>query len=328
MTVSKARLHHCKPPSGDGMYLRILGCGSAKPTLSHHPSAQILTLRDKTFLIDCGEGTQLQMLRQKVSFAQLHRIFISHLHGDHCLGLPGLLNSMSLLGSTHPVHIYGPKGIKHYVETIVDLFCREDADRIIAHEICPDGCEEIYSDRSVTVSAFRLDHRVPTIGFLFRETPLARHLDRASADFYGVPIAYFGRIKQGEDFVQPDGTIVPNSRLTKAPRPSYSYAYCSDTAYTEEIIPHIQGVDLLYHEATFEAEQIARAESTKHSTTLQAAQVARQAQVGTLLIGHYSARYSSRQDMERLRLEAQSVFPYVIAADEGLVIDFKELRQR
>ena len=286
---------------GDGMYLRILGCGSAKPTLTHHPSAQILQLREKLFLIDCGEGTQLQMLKYRISFANLHRIFISHLHGDHCLGLPGLLNSMSLLGTNHPVHIYGPKGIKKYVDVIVDLFCREDAERIVAHEITPDGCEEIYSDRSVSVSAFKLDHRVPTIGYLFREAPLRRHLDRASADFHGVPMAYFGRIKQGEDFVQPDGTVIPNERLTKAPRASYSYAYCSDTAYTEEILPYIQGVDLLYHETTFEASHVSRAESTKHSTTHQAARIAEAARAGTLLIGHYSARYGCREDIERLR---------------------------
>lgn len=312
-----------KPIMGDGMYLQILGCGSAKPTLSHHPSAQILRLREKLFLIDCGEGTQLQMLRYKASFAHLHRIFISHLHGDHCLGLPGLLSSMSLLGTNHPVHIYGPKGIRKYVDMIIDLFCRDDADRIIAHEITPDGCEEIYADRSVSVSAFKLDHRVPTVGYVFRETPLQRHLDRASADFYGVPVAYFGRIKQGEDFVQPDGTIVPNRLLTKSPRASFSYAYCSDTAYTEDFVPHIQGVDLLYHETTFEAAHIGRAESTKHSTTLQAAQIARLAEVGTLLIGHYSARYGSREDIERLRQECLSIFPNVLAAREGLVIDFK-----
>lgn len=322
MTGSRPDL---KSITGDGMYLQVLGCGSAKPTLTHHPSAQILRLREKLFLIDCGEGTQLQMLKYRASFAHLHRIFISHLHGDHCLGLPGLLNSMALLGTTHPVHIYGPKGIKRYVDMIIDLFCREDAERIIAHEIIPDGCEEIYSDKSVSVSAFRLDHRVPTIGYLFRETPLQRHLDRASADFYGVPMAYFGRIKQGEDFVQPDGTVIPNDRLTKAPRASYSYAYCSDTAYTEEIIPHIKGVDLLYHETTFEASHTARAETTKHSTTHQAAQIAKLAGVGSLLIGHYSARYGSREDIERLRQECLSIFPQVIAGDEGLVIDFKSL---
>lgn len=314
-----------KSITGDGMYLQILGCGSAKPTLTHHPSAQILRLREKLFLIDCGEGTQLQMLKYKASFAHLHRIFISHLHGDHCLGLPGLLNSMSLLGTTHPVHIYGPKGIKKYVGMIIDLFCREDAERIIVHEVVPNGREEIYSDRSVSVSAFKLDHRIPTIGYLFRETPLQRHLDRASADFYGVPMAYFGKIKQGEDFVRPDGTVIPNERLTKAPRASYSYAYCSDTAYTEEIIPHIQGVDLLYHETTFDASNIVRAESTKHSTTHQAAHIAELAQVGSLLIGHYSARYGCREDIERLRQECLSIFPRVIAGDEGLIIDFKKL---
>ncbi|MDO4771325.1 ribonuclease Z [Porphyromonas sp.] len=312
---------------GDGMYLQVLGCGSAKPTLSHHPSAQVLRLREKLFLIDCGEGTQLQMLRYKASFAHLHRIFITHLHGDHCLGLPGLLNSMSLLGTSHPVHVYGPKGVKRYIDLIIELFCREDAERIIVHEISPDGCQEIYADKSVVVSAFRLDHRVPTVGYLFKETPLQRHLDRASADFYGVPVAYFGRIKQGEDFVQPDGTVVPNERLTKPPRPSFSYAYCSDTAYCEAIVPYIRGVDLLYHETTFEASHVERAKETKHSTTHQAARIAELAEVGSLMIGHYSGRYIGLQDMERLRQECLTIFPRVIAANEGLVIDFKELRK-
>lgn len=312
--------------TGDGMYIQVLGCGSAKPTLSHHPSAQIVRLRDKLFLIDCGEGTQLQMLRYKVSFANLHRIFITHLHGDHCLGLPGLINSMALLGMDHPIHIYGPNGIARYVEIIKELFCHEDAQRIFVHEIRPQGCEEVYTDRSLSVSAFPLDHRVPTVGYIFREKPLPLRLDRAAADFYGVPMAYFGRIKQGDDFVTEDGTLIPNDRLTKRPRPPFSYAYCSDTAYDESIVPLVKGVDLLYHETTFEAMYEGRARETKHSTTHQAARIAQMAEVGTLMIGHYSGRYTSQEDIKKLRHECLEIFPKVIAANEGLIVDLKGLR--
>lgn len=306
-----------RPNFGSEMYVQVLGCGSARPTRLHGHSAQVLRLRDKVYLIDCGEGTQMRCLEEGISFGNLHRIFISHLHGDHVFGLPGLLSTMSLSGLEHPVHIYGPKGIKEFVAEVVRFCCREDEERLIAHEIAPRELEPIYEDGSLMVSAFPLKHRIPTIGYRFDEHPKSRPLLREMADFYGVPIAYFNRIKQGADYQKPDGTVVPNRLLTSDPPSPGSYAYCSDTAFSKEIVPWIRGVGLLYHEATFEKKMIERAEETRHSTTIQAATIAKLAEVEQLMIGHYSARYSTPELVEILRTEATEVFPNTIAAKQG-----------
>lgn len=313
---------------GDGMYLKVLGCGSAMPKPLHQHSAQMLRLRDKHFLIDCGEGTQMQLLRFGSSWANLHRIFISHMHGDHCLGLPGLLSSMSMSGLDHPVHIYGPAGIDEYVAFILKTFCREDADRIFAHVVDHTQRSVVYEDHSISVTAFPLKHRVATVGYRFDEKPKQRHLNREMADFYGVPMAYFGLIKQGQDYEKEDGTIIKNEMITIAPRAPYSYAYCSDTAYLSSVAEAVQGVDLLYHETTFGAEMISRANETLHSRSVDAARVATEAEVGHLLIGHYSARYSSRAMVQELLQEAQAVFPRTIAAEDGLTLDFQTLREQ
>lgn len=320
----------CAKPilQGDRMYVRVLGCASAKPTLLYRPTAQTLHLRDKTFLIDCGEGTQRAMLQFRVSFANIHRIFLTHLHGDHCLGLPGLLSTMSLCGMRHPVHVYGPYGTAKYIGMILEMFCKDDALRIIPHELDHRTAQVAYEDRSVVVEYFPLVHRVPTIGYLFREQPLGLHLNREMADFYDIPPVHFGRIKQGEDYQLPDGRVVPNSRLTIPPRPTYTYAFCSDTAYTETLIPHVCGADLLYHEATFGRDLAEQARATLHSTSEDAARIALQAGVGHLLIGHYSGRYVRASDREVLRQECAAIFPNTLAAYDGLLIDFKELRNR
>lgn len=327
--MTKVKQNNGKPQRQlEEMYVLVLGCGSARPTRHHKPSAQVVLLRNKVFLIDCGEGTQMQMLRYGVPISTLHRIFISHLHGDHCLGLPGLLSTMSLMGFEHPVHIYGPKGIDEYVENTVRFFCYdEDRDKIIAHVIEPKGIEEIYEDHSLSVSAFPLTHRVPCIGFRFDEKPLSSHLDRASADFYGVPMSFYGRLKAGEDFITEEGEVIPNSRLTHPNRPAYSHAYCSDTVYDLSIAEYVKGVDLLYHEATFGSAMSHQALARMHSTTVQAAEIAKAATAKWLMIGHYSARYNSAEAMEGLRLEAAAIHPNTIAADEGLEIAFSSLRQ-
>ena len=308
------------------MYVRVLGCASAKPTLRFAPTCQTIHLRGKTFMVDCGEGAQRQMIKYGVSYANLHRIFLSHLHGDHCLGLPGLLSTMSLHGFTHPVHIYGPVGTAKLVRMIVELFCTDDTDRIIVHEVSHTSSELIYEDKSVQINTVPLHHRVPTVGYIFRERALLPHLDRASADFHGVPVSYFNRIKQGEDFVKPDGTVVPHKDLTHPAREPYSYAFCSDTAYAPSIVPYIEGVDLLYHETTFAQDMQERAKQTYHSTTLQAAQIAVLAKVKHLLIGHYSARYMTHDAVKMLQAECQLVFPNTLAASDGLLVDFSELR--
>ncbi|MDO5016894.1 MAG: ribonuclease Z [Porphyromonas sp.] len=313
---------------GDGMYLTVLGCGSAIPKPGHQHSSQVLRLRDKVFMIDCGEGTQMQLLRYGVSWANLHRIFITHLHGDHCLGLPGLLSTMTMSGLDHPVHIYGPEGIEEYVRFIIDLFCREDADRLIPHTVDHKSTTTIYDDHSVTVTAFPLRHRVACVGYRFDEKPKLRHINREMTDFYGVPISQFGLLKQGQDYTSPDGNIIANARLTHTPRAPFSFAYCSDTAFSKEVVNAVRGVDLLYHEATFEADMGKRAKETRHSTSLDAATVAKDAQVGHLLIGHFSARYSTRGMVEKLLQESQTLFDNTIAAEDGMTLDFQELRQK
>ncbi len=312
---------------GDGMYLKVLGCGSAMPKPLHQHSAQLLRLRDKHFLIDCGEGTQMQILRYGGSWANLHRIFITHLHGDHCLGLPGLLSTMSMSGLSHPVHIYGPEGLEQYVAFIISTFCHDDADRIIPHTVDHRHSALIYSDASIRVTAFPLRHRVPCIGYRFDEQPRLRHLDRAMADYYGIPMAYFGILKQGQDFIHPDGTVIPNEMVTTSPRTPFSYAYCSDTAYQPSVIEMVRGVDLLYHETTYGQDMRGRAEETLHSTTIDAAKVAIASEVGHLLIGHYSARYSSRENVQVLLDETQAFFPRTIASEDGLTLDFEKLRE-
>ena len=317
--------------NSSGMSLLVLGSGSARPVVGRSPSAHILKLRGKPFLIDCGEGMQTQLMRYRVPVADLHRIFLTHLHGDHTLGLPGLMSTLSLVGFNHPYHIYGPVGTEDFVKRVVLYFCSEEAaSQIIAHDIDPGDAlgepVEVYSDKSVRVTAFRLNHReVPCVGYRFDETPLKPHLDRAMADFYGIPVSFFNRLKNGEDYTAPDGTIIPFQKVTKPNRPPFSFAYCSDTSYSPRIIPFIKGVDLLYHEATYHSDQALSAHSRGHSTALEAATIAKKAGAKALLIGHFSTRYKSQEDLQSLLLEAQTVFPRSIQATEGLTLDFETL---
>lgn len=315
--------------NSDKMYLQVLGCGSARPVVNRHPSACVLRLRGKAFLIDCGEGMQTQLMRYRVPVADLHRIFITHLHGDHVLGLPGLMSTLSLIGFTHPYHIYGPVGTEDFVRRIVLYFCSEEAaSNVIAHDIDPSSAEEpvpVYEDKSIRVTAFSLNHRdVPCIGYRFDETPLRPHLDRVMADFYEIPVAYFNRLKNGEDYVKPDGTVIPSGKVTKPNRRPYSFAFCSDTSYYPQIIRHIKGVDLLYHEATYMEEERDKAHKRGHSTAHEAAEIARKAKAKNLLIGHFSTRYKNDDALGLLRKEASEVFPRIILAKEGLALDFSK----
>lgn len=317
---------------GDGLYVQILGCGAAKPTVDHNPSAQAIRLRGKTFLVDCGEGTQQQMMRMGVPIADLHRIFISHLHGDHCLGLPGLISTMSLMNFDHSVHIYGPVGTEAMVEQVVRFFTRGEMQSdpravLEVHELAPTGRTLIYEDRSVRVSAFPLKHRVPCVGYRFDEQPLLPHLDRAEADRRGIPVAYFGAIKQGRDYVREDGSVVPATSVTFPAREPYSYAYCSDTVYREATAEYVRGVDLLYHEATFDHSMVELARERGHATAHEAALVAEAAGVGYLLLGHFSSRYTRETEQTILLSEAQEVFPRTLLAHEGLTLDLEKLRE-
>ena len=297
--------------------VHILGCGSALPTTKHNPSAQALTLRGKVYLVDCGEGTQLQIRRQGLHFGRIHTIFISHLHGDHCFGLPGLLSTLSMLGRTGELHIHGPEGLTEYIDAHRKSFLAECSYEIITHEHDYRKSEVIHEDPSLCVRSLPLSHRIPTMGFLFEERCAARHLDKPAVDFYQVPRCCYPAILLGESYTAQDGSIIPNNRLTKPGRIPRRYAYCSDTEYFPNLIEQVRGVDLLYHEATFGEDLRARLATTAHGTAREAATIALKAEVKRLLIGHYSSRYT---DVTPLLDEARSVFPNTTAAQEGLII--------
>lgn len=297
--------------------VHILGCGSALPTTKHNPSAQALTLRGKVYLVDCGEGTQLQIRRQGLHFGRIHTIFISHLHGDHCFGLPGLLSTLSMLGRTGELHIHGPEGLTEYIDAHRKSFLAECSYEIVTHEHDYRKSEVIHEDPSLCVRSLPLSHRIPTMGFLFEERCAARHLDKPAVDFYQVPRCCYPAILLGESYTAQDGSIIPNNRLTKPGRIPRRYAYCSDTEYFPNLIEQVRGVDLLYHEATFGEDLRARLATTAHSTAQEAATIALKAEVKRLLIGHYSSRYT---DVTPLLDEARSVFPNTTAAQEGLII--------
>lgn len=297
--------------------VHILGCGSALPTTKHNPSAQALTLRGKVYLVDCGEGTQLQIRRQGLHFGRIHTIFISHLHGDHCFGLPGLLSTLSMLGRTGELHIHGPEGLTEYIDAHRKSFLAECSYEIITHEHDYRKSEVIHEDPSLCVRSLPLSHRIPTMGFLFEERCAARHLDKPAVDFYQVPRCCYPAILLGESYTAQDGSIIPNNRLTKPGRIPRRYAYCSDTENFPNLIEQVRGVDLLYHEATFGEDLRARLATTAHSTAREAATIALKAEVKRLLIGHYSSRYT---DVTPLLDEARSVFPNTTAAQEGLII--------
>ena len=297
--------------------VHILGCGSALPTTKHNPSAQALTLRGKVYLVDCGEGTQLQIRRQGLHFGRIHTISISLLHGDHCFGLPGLLSTLSMLGRTGELHIHGPEGLTEYIDAHRKSFLAECSYEIITHEHDYRKSEVIHEDPSLCVRSLPLSHRIPTMGFLFEERCAARHLDKPAVDFYQVPRCCYPAILLGESYTAQDGSIIPNNRLTKPGRIPRRYAYCSDTEYFPDLIEQVRGVDLLYHEATFGEDLRARLATTAHSTARDAATIALKAEVKRLLIGHYSSRYT---DVTPLLDEARSVFPNTTAAQEGLII--------
>lgn len=300
--------------------VNILGCGAAKPTVQHQPTAQVVNVRDKLFMIDCGEGAQVSWCRARLNLNRLGHIFLSHLHGDHCFGLLGLLSTMGLSGHTGEVVIHAHADAERLFRPMLDYFCRENPFEVRFNAISPTAGEVIYSDRSVTVRSIPLKHRIPTCGFLFEEALGERHFRGDMLQFYNVPTYRRAAIKQGEDYVTDDGRTIPNDVLTLPPTPAVRYAYCSDTMYSERIIPIIEGADLLYHEATYADAEEAMARTTFHSTARQAARIARMAQVGQLLIGHYSSRYRNEQILLE---QACEEFPHVALAHEGMKIVLK-----
>ena len=297
--------------------LHVLGCGSALPTTRHFPTSQIVNVRDKLFMIDCGEGAQLQFRKSRLKFSRLNHIFISHLHGDHCFGLLGLISTLNLLGRTAELHIHSPKGLEDLMIPMLDFFNRQMTYKVLFHEFGTKEAAVVYEDRSLTVTTIPLRHRMPCCGFLFAEKPGPNHILRDMIDFYQVPVYELNRIKNGADYVTPEGEGIPNARLTRPSAAPRRYAYCSDTIYLPSVTEQIKGVDLLFHEATFAEDAAPRAKETFHTTASQAARIARDAEVKKLLIGHFSARYD---DEQVLLDEARAVFPNTQLAKETLCI--------
>ena len=295
----------------------ILGCGSALPTTKHVLSSQVVNLRDKLYMIDCGEGTQLQFRAMKQNFQKLNRIFISHLHGDHCFGLPGLISTMGLLGRTADLHIHALSDAEKLFAPLLQYFCKELPYKVYFHAFNQGKSELIFEDKSLKVTTIPLKHRVPTAGFLFEEKPQSPHIIREMIDFYHVPVSQIRAIKEGAPFVTGEGKTIPHTVFTRPADPPRKYAYCSDTAYYEKIIPVIAGVNALYHEATFSSADLARAKETFHSSAAQAASIAKAANAGRLIIGHFSARYP---DEQILLNEALEIFPQTQLAYEKMIL--------
>lgn len=288
-------------------YLTILGFNSAIPTVNSSPTAQFLEMEERAFLIDCGEGTQVQLRKAKARFSKINHIFISHLHGDHCFGLPGLIASFRLLGRETPLHVYGPKGIKEMLETIFRITETHRGFEVIYHELENNFSEKIYEDNRVEVFTIPLNHRIYCNGYLFREKPKERHLNMVEISKYPeIETCDYHNIKQGKDFVLKDGYVLKNEILTTEPSKSVSYAFCSDTRYLESVVEIIENVDVLYHESTFLHDLKEMADYTGHTTALEAAQIARKANVGKLILGHFSNRYG---DLTVFTDEAREIFP-------------------
>jgi ribonuclease Z len=268
-------------------------------------------------MIDCGEGTQLQFRTMKLNFQKLGHIFISHLHGDHCFGLPGLVSTLGLLGRKSDLHIYAHADAEKLYAPLFRYFCKELPYKICFHTFNPEKSELIFEDKNLRVTTIPLKHRVPTAGFLFEEKPRSPHIIREMIDFYRVPLSQIRAIKEGASFVTGEGETIPNTRFTRPAEPPRKYAYCSDTAYYEKVIPIVAGVDVLYHEATFSNADLLRAKETFHSSAAQAASIAKTANAGRLVIGHFSARYPDEQILLR---EASEIFPHTQLAYEKMIL--------
>ena len=298
--------------------VHILGCGSALPTLRHYPSSQIVEVREKLFMVDCGEGTQLQLRRCRVRFTKVGHVFVSHLHGDHCFGLIGMISTFGLLGRTARLHIHADQRLEGILKMQMDAFCRDLGYEVEFHPMDATRKTVVYEDRSLTVETIPLCHRLPTCGFLFREKPSLPHIRRDMIDFYRIPLSQIQNIKNGADWTTADGETVANARLVTPAEPPRSYAYCSDTRYMPQLCQQIQGVSTLYHESTYGEDNRQLAEKYNHSTAREAAQTARDAHAGKLLLGHYSSRY---EDENVLLNEARDTFPNSFLTNELDVFD-------
>jgi ribonuclease Z len=296
------------------MKLTILGCYAATPRTFSNPTSQILEIKNQLFLIDCAEGTQVQLRKSKVKFSKINHIFISHLHGDHFYGLIGLISTFMLLNREIDLHVYGPKGIKEIILIQLRASGSYTGYSLCFHELESKSSETIYEDEKVIVKTIPLHHRIYTNGFLFQEKNTERKLNIEAVENYNIDKVYFNKIKYGGDVKLDDGTIIPNSELSFDPQRAKSYAYCSDTMYNESIIPLIKNVDYLYHESTFLESEDHLSVRTMHSTAKQAATIAQKAKVKNLILGHYSTRYST---IQLFKQEAEIIFANVHLADDG-----------
>ena len=296
------------------MKLTILGSSSALPTSERYPSAHVLNAHERLFLIDCGEGTQMQLRKNRIRFGKINHIFISHLHGDHVFGLYGLLSTYSLMGRENPVHLYAPENYLNILQSHLNDFDIHLSFEIDFIPLSGNDPVQILDDKYITVTSFPLQHRVPSFGFLFREKKPERNIIKECIAEYQIPPLRIPAIKKGEDYMTPDGVIIKNEDITLSPSEPLSYAYCSDTKYFKRLASFVKGVSLLYHEATFDKSKEDLAAVTGHSTTLDAARTALDANVGSLLIGHFSARY---RNISFLVEEARTLFPQTFPAIDG-----------
>lgn len=292
----------------------ILGNNSAVPAFNRHPTSQVVTIDGNNYLVDCGEGTQIQMINYKIRRSKISHIFISHLHGDHYFGLIGLINSFGLLSHQQDLHVFGPSPLKEIIELQLKVADTHLPFNLFLHTIT--GPATLIDTEKLTVKCFRTNHRIECYGFSFEEKKLPRKLNPEKAREYEVPMAFYERLKQGEDYISKNGGIVKNGWVTIANEPGRKYAFCADTKYDESLIPHIEGADMIYHETTYLDNLRERAESRFHSTTKQAAQIALKANVKKLLIGHFSSKYDTLDEFEK---ETREIFPNTELALEGAV---------
>lgn len=300
--------------------LTILGCGGAIPTLERKPTAQYLNIQDRHFLIDCGEGTQIQLRKYNCKFSKIDHIFISHLHGDHFLGLFGYLSTLGLLGRTNCIYIYAPKDLKKLLLSHHEIIGKKLNFDIEFIELNFTESELIFEDSVVEITSFPVFHSVPCCGFIFKEKPSKRRIIKEKIEELGLSIEAIKKLKNRENF-EIDGSHINYEDVTTAGQRSRSYAYCADTSFNNKIIPYVENSDLLYHEATFLETQLDKAVKTRHSTATQAATIALNAHVKQLLIGHFSARYKKADEFIK---EAKKVFKNTVACYDGYIHEIKK----
>lgn len=296
----------------------ILGSGAALPKLGRNPSSQFINCNERYILIDCAEGTQLQMRRFQVKFQKIHIILISHLHGDHFFGLAGLISSMHLMGRTQKLLIFGPEDLEKLIRPLLEIGGHRLNFELVFTAIQPTEKTLIWEDKLLTIHSFPLKHRIPCYGYQIAEKQQPGSLNKAYFDELGLSLTQIPALKEGKDLVLQNGTVIPNKDLVQPAKKPKSYCYCSDTMYWEKLIPFVEGSEVLYHEATFSEEHKERAKATFHATAKQAAQIAQAAQVGRLLLGHFSSRYDTTHQH---LVEAQGVFPASYCVSDGDCIE-------